>query len=121
MLRQLLTYLEGAGQQSIGPPYARLLSFEAEEAEIEAGVPVDQPIPGEGPIEAGELPGGSVASTVHLGPYNGLGAVHEEITRWMSERGLRASGSPWEVYESPPDEEPARTRTEVCWPLADDS
>ncbi|WP_433381960.1 hypothetical protein ACQPZX_18055 [Actinoplanes sp. CA-142083] len=43
---------------------------------------------------ASELPGGRVATTVHRGPYDQLGAAHEAILS----AGLPLAGPRWEIY-----------------------
>lgn len=57
-------------------------------------------------------PAGEVASTVHFGPYGGLGAAHEAVIRWCQEHGRTRANVWWEVYGDW-HEDPAQLQTEV--------
>ncbi|MFI5897141.1 AraC family transcriptional regulator [Actinoplanes sp. NPDC051513] len=61
---------------------------------VEVGVLLSAPIPLGDPVVASELPGGRVATTIHRGPYDRLGAAHEAILS----RGLPLAGPRWEIY-----------------------
>jgi effector-binding domain-containing protein len=63
-----------------------------------------------------DLPGGDAATAIHAGPYEQVQEAYERIEAWMREHGRQPLGEPWEVYLSPPDEQPPRT--EVIMPLA---
>lgn len=95
-----------------GPPFVRYLSF-GEEVEVEVGFPTDRPqsVPA---LRSSMLPGGRAASTWHVGPYSGLPAAFEAVTRWIEEHGA-VPGRPWEWYWTPHDEDPPRTQ--VVWPV----
>jgi AraC family transcriptional regulator len=65
------------------------------------------------------LPGGTVAYTLHSGPYEELRGAYAAIESWMEEQGLTAAGAPWESYITDPTEHPnpADWKTEVFWPV----
>jgi AraC-like DNA-binding protein/effector-binding domain-containing protein len=65
------------------------------------------------------LPGGSVASTIHVGTYETLPQAYAALEIWMDSQGLRSAGAPWEAYITDPAEhpDPKDWRTEVCWPV----
>src|SRR5689334_742350 len=44
--------------------------------DVEIGVELDSPFTGHGEVVPSSLPGGTVATTTHLGPYQQLGAAH---------------------------------------------
>ena len=76
------------------------------------------------PVEVGAtpgdvLPGGWVAVTWHVGPYEGLPHAHHAIIDWLADTGHEAAGAPWEVYWTDPSEvpDPAAWRTEVFHPI----
>lgn len=119
LLPEVAAYLERAGARPSGPPLARFFDYTEEEADFEAGFPVPKPVPGEGRMVAGELPGGRAAMTTHVGPYEGLQAAHDAIGEWVLARGHDPAGPVWEVYEVGPAEEQddSNWRTEVVWPL----
>ena len=82
---------------------------------IEAGFTIAQPIAPAGRVEAGELPGGEAAVTLHVGDYGGVAAAYEAIEAWMRQHEREPAGVPWELYLTPPEVEPQRT--EVFFPL----
>ncbi len=110
--------METAGVELAGPPFARYLAFEPR-IRAEVGFPVRRPAPDVGRVGPGRLPGGRVASVVHVGPYDGLEQTYGLLTRWLGELGLRATGPLWEVYWSDPvtDPDPATWRTEIFAPI----
>lgn len=105
----LREYLERRGVRPAGAPFVRYHSFpdiraDTEgagdlETDLEEGVPVTHPLPGEGRIASGELPGGPVITTVYTGVPEGLGAAYARIATWLQEHGEQATGPAWEVYD----------------------
>ncbi|HEY5116926.1 MAG TPA: GyrI-like domain-containing protein [Nakamurella sp.] len=65
---------------------------------VEIGVELDQPATFDGPIVRSSLPAGRVATTVHHGSYDFLGASHDRLVGWVREQGLELAGPRWEVY-----------------------
>jgi hypothetical protein len=112
----------------IGPPFGRYHAFGPERVDVEIGAPVAsvpaglRPIadlsPGE--IGASVVPGGEVASTTHVGPFDGLAATYAALAAWIVDEGRVAGDGPWEVYLTDPElvPDPAEWLTEVVWPLA---
>ena len=107
-------------------PFARYLSFEASDTEIEppliefeAGVLVDGLVlHGEGRVEPIQLPGGDVAVACHVGPYELLSQTYDLMQRWIIAHERVSSGPMWEVYLDDPETTPvAELRTEVVIPL----
>jgi effector-binding domain-containing protein len=116
----ILAFVQGSAVELAGPPFCRYLSMGDEEWEFECGVPVTGPLAGEGRVEAAELPGGDVLSTMHVGPYETLGQSWDALDRWVKENGKVPGGAAWEVYWTDPGEtsDPAEGRTELVMPLA---
>jgi effector-binding domain-containing protein len=83
---------------------------------VEVGVLLDRPCPLTGRVVRSALPAGRVASTVHRGPYAGLGAAHRAVLEWCEQSGERLSGPRWEIY-GPHRPDPAELTTEVCYLL----
>lgn len=92
------SYLRQSGAQPAGPPYVRYHTFEESESDFELGVPVVEPVAGEGRITRGELPGGEAAATWHTGPHDTLGDAYARIAAWLKEHHREPDGAPWEVY-----------------------
>lgn len=118
-LIDVFRYLDKRGIRPNGPPFTRYHSYDGSYCEIEAGFPVPRAEEGEGKIEAGELPGGAAASTVHVGPYEMLPDAHDAIDAWMSKNGKKSRGPQWECYLTDPGKEPDpwKRQTELLWPI----
>jgi effector-binding domain-containing protein len=118
-LGRLAAWLGQRGIPIVGPPYARYHRLGEARFEVEAGFPVAAPVDGDEEVHASSLPAGRQARTVHLGPYEGLGAAYEALEAWVAERGGEPAGDPWEVYESDPNAQPdpATWRTQVLLPF----
>jgi effector-binding domain-containing protein len=66
-----------------------------------------------------ELPAGTFATLLHVGPYDTLGAAYEKLTTWLGTHDLVVMGPPREVYLSEPDTPPDQVRTIIEFPVAD--
>ena len=65
---------------------------------LEVGVEVSKAFTSVGRVSPSALPGGSVATTIHRGPYQGLASAHQAVHHWCRARGLKIVGPRWEVY-----------------------
>lgn len=118
-LLEVYAHLEKHGARPNGPPFTRYHGYTGTQVDFEAGYPVAAPVPaGEG-ISAGELPGGTVVCTVHVGPHEDLPKAHDAIDVWMREKGKVSRGDQWEYYWTVPDEWTDRGtfKTELLWPV----
>jgi effector-binding domain-containing protein len=79
---------------------------------VEVGVELIRPCPLTGRVVASSLPAGPVATTVHRGPYAGLGSAHRAVREWCAAHGRVPAGPRWEVY-GPHRDDPAELTTEV--------
>jgi effector-binding domain-containing protein len=84
---------------------------------VEVGVVCDDASVAGGAVVASVLPSGRVASATHRGSYEGLGAAHDAVVRWIEENRERAAGPRWEVY-GPHHDDPAEVWTKVSYLLA---
>lgn len=68
--------------------------------------------------EITRLDGGEYAVAVHCGHYVDLDLTYGALGSYVAEHGIAADGPIMEFYLVGPDreEDPARFRTEVCWP-----
>jgi len=89
--------------------------------DVEVGVEVADPFDEEGDIVRSSTPAGTVASAIHFGPYQGLGAAHQAIQAWCAAHGHRLAGPNWEIYGHWQPEwnaDPSRIRTDVVYQVA---
>ena len=116
----LFAHGQRAGLAIAGAPLARYVSAGPGLWTVEAAIPLAAPATGEGEMQAGTLPAGSVAMGVHAGPYEQLADTNAAIERWIEAQGLRVAGAPWESYVTDPGEypNPVDWRTEVYWPVS---
>jgi effector-binding domain-containing protein len=86
------------------------------EINLECGVEVAQPFVGNDQVDCSSTPAGTVATTVHFGPYHLLGEAHAAIRTWCADHGHAPAGPNWEVYGHWIDD-PAQLRTDVYYLL----
>jgi effector-binding domain-containing protein len=84
---------------------------------VEVGVLLDRSCPLTGRVTASALPAGTVATTVHRGPFGGVPAAHDAVLGWCAANGHPTTGVRWEVY-GPHNDDPSQQWTEVCWLLS---
>lgn len=85
---------------------------------IELCLPIDTRVDGDSEVYIAELPGGTVASTVHRGPYDEMRPAYHTLEGWISEHGRQIVGPPREIYLSDPGEvPPADLQTRIDWPI----
>ena len=123
----LLNYVQVRGAQPAGSIYVRYHTFGETETDMEIGIPVVEPVEGEGRIVRGELPGGSAIATWHLGPHDeGLRDAYTRMGAWQKEHGREPNGASWEVYywidpthENNPatQDDPSTWRTQSVQPI----
>ncbi len=121
VLPQVFTYATGKGVPLAGPPFCRYRDWNASGVTVEAGLPVGAPAEGAGDIVGDTIPAGTVASTIHIGPYDTLNEAYAAVEAWMKRHTLTAADDPHEVYLTDPGQvpDPAQWRTEIVWPLAE--
>ncbi len=100
-----------------GPPVAVYDGFAPDRVLLSGGVPVAASFDGDDEVKPRELPGGRVVTTVHVGPYSGLGPAYAAIQEWAKARNDRLGTPSWEVYPMPPggEPDPAKWVTEIYW------
>jgi effector-binding domain-containing protein len=94
--------LAAAGAVPAGPPFAKYAVAPDGGWIIEAGFPVVDPVLGDGDVEPGLLPGGTVAQTVHTGDYAGLRAAYEALEAFAAAGGMAVGADAWESYLDDP-------------------
>jgi effector-binding domain-containing protein len=115
----LVEHAGKTGSQWAGPPFVLYPEICDGEFEILVCMPVVPGATGGAEVELEEVPGGTVATTVHVGPYNEIGAAYAAVQVWMAEHGRQPAGMVRETYLNDPDSVPAEELlTQIDWPVA---
>ena len=118
ILPRVYQHIVQAGQQPAGMPFMRYFSMDGVSCDIAAGLPVAQPIAGEGDIENHTLPGGEALTALHVGAYEEVGSVWTQVMRRAGELGSEYRFGGWDVYTNDPGEVSEEEReTRVYLPL----
>lgn len=87
-------------------------------ANVEVAAPIASNIPETNEIKCYTLPGGSMAKTIHKGPYEECGPTYEKLYKWIEEQGKKISGPVREVYLNDPNEvQKEEILTEIYAPI----
>lgn len=107
------------GVEPAGPPFVLYHEFGPDEIDAEACVPVMQIDADSGTVQARVLPAVTVASTLHVGRYEDLGAAYAALTDWIASHGFDIAGAVQERYLNGPGDQlrPEDYRTEVEIPV----
>lgn len=116
---ELMEFLQDNDISPLEPPFALYTRMDDDgSVELVAGVPVAEDAKGKGKIKTGELPGGEVAFTSYIGPYENLDKPVAAMQAWFDDKGITPRGLHWEHYVDDPEEVPApQLRTDLYWPI----
>jgi effector-binding domain-containing protein len=114
-------YLGAQGVEGQGPPFVVYHGAPVEDDpfDIEVCAPVTAPIDPPAGWQLEELPAGTFATLLHVGPYDAIGASYEAMFAWVGAHGLAPAGPPREVYLSEPGTPPDQIRTIVELPVTE--
>lgn len=118
------TLMHGLGRQGATPAGAPLIVYhsvidEETDGDLEICVPVAKEISGDPDIYGRELEGGTMATTVHRGPYQQIGPAYHTLTGWISEHGHEIVGPSREIYLNDPQMvAPEELLTRVEFPIS---
>jgi effector-binding domain-containing protein len=115
---RLFEWLGANGVEPSGPPWTRYLCMGPDELEFEVAAPIAVGVKSDGEVIAGTMPACEYVRTLHVGPYDALGAAYSAMMDWMLGHGLQPIGAFWEVYLTDPESEPdpAKWQTMVYCP-----
>jgi effector-binding domain-containing protein len=111
LLDQVYEFVRGGGATQSGH---NVMLYRDDIPNVEVGVQVVGPFEASGRVTPSELPAGRVATTVHRGPYSGLGAAHEAIQAWCAAHDEVLTRTRWEIYGDW-QEDPDELETEICY------
>jgi effector-binding domain-containing protein len=119
----LMGAIGAASAQVIGSPF--IVYHDVIDEQTDGTIEICAPVPpgvhaaGNG-VQWKEMPGGSVACTVHRGPYGEIGPAYHTLMGWIQEHGHQVSGAPREVYLNDPQTvAPEDLLTEIQFPIQD--
>jgi effector-binding domain-containing protein len=87
---------------------------------VEVGVELHGSFAEGGEVVRSATPAGPVAWATHLGPYEGLGAAHDEVRQWCRTNNRQLAGPNWEIYghwQSEWNTNPSQIRTDIYYLL----
>jgi effector-binding domain-containing protein len=110
-------WLGARGIAPAGAPFWKYNVVDMErQLDVEVGVPVADPVPGDDRVLAGVLPAGRYATLAYTGPPDGLSGATAALLEWAQAEGLAWDVTPaddgdrWgarlEIYETDPAEQP---------------
>jgi effector-binding domain-containing protein len=111
MLDEVYAFVRGGGAVQDGQ---NVMLYRDDVPNVEVGVQVAGPFAAAGRVIPSCLPAGLVATTVHRGPYEELGAAHRAVLAWCAAGGHRLPGTRWEIYGDW-REDPAELETQVSY------
>lgn len=115
---EIASYMGSKGLEFAGPPYALYRNMDMSALDVEMGFSLTEVCEEEGGLKTGELPAGTVASTVYTGPYSDIGSAYEKLKAFVTEQGRETEEWSFEYYlNSPEDTVPEKLMTEICFPL----
>lgn len=113
---EVLDALAAQHLQPTGEPFAQY-QMNDDLIEVAAGFPSSGPVTPVGRVEPLLLPGGTVATTMHIGSYDDVSRAYEELFAWVEGESLVPSGPPWECYLDGPEVAEPRTLVRLpCLP-----
>jgi effector-binding domain-containing protein len=119
---QVMEALTAEGMRPTGGALAIYHGWSEELVDVEMALTIRGvffPQGARGGVKPSMVPGGKVAFTVHVGPYDQLEAAYGAIQEYAQTNGLKLADMMWERYLTDPALEPDLSRhvTEVYWPL----
>ncbi len=117
----LMQALGREGMAPAGPPlivYHDVID-DTTDGDIEICVPIGGAMSDGAEVYGRELEGGTMATTVHHGPYQQIAPAYHTLTAWISEHGHDVAGPPREIYLNdpqtvPPEELLTRVEFPIC-------
>ena len=114
-------YLGAHGIEPAGPPFVIYHGVpEADDPfEVEICAPVARATEAPTGWQIQELPAGTFATLLHVGPYDSVATAYGTMTTWLSAHHLVVLGPPREVYLSEAGTPPEQVKTIIEFPVAD--
>jgi effector-binding domain-containing protein len=115
----VMAQLAALNEQPAGYPFVAYYNMDMQDLDIEIGFPVSRVLPGQGEVQPGVIPAGTVATCLYTGPYNEMPPAYDALNAWIKDNGYQATGTVYEFYpNSPMDTPPAELQTQIVFPVA---
>ena len=119
---ELAAFMKQHQVKAVGPCFTIDHETEFKESDIALEVcePIDIDLEGNERVSIRELPGGQMASMMHVGPYDTLSEAYPVLIAWIKQNGYRIVDSGREIYiRNMADHgvEPADYVTEIQFPV----
>jgi len=118
---ELETYLKQQKIQPSGPCFTIDHQEEYKEADLDLEVcePIAGDLEGDERVSVRHLPGCQMASTIHIGPFEGLSEAYGTFVTWIERNGFRIVGPNREIYLRSFEDgcDPSEFVTEIQFPV----
>lgn len=104
VFQELAQYLVAKGTPPSQAPYVAYFNLDMEDLDLEIGFPLSNPVEGQGPLLAGEIPAGPKATAIHRGPYEEMAPVYDRLNTYIADQGYVPTGVVYEYYLNSPAE-----------------
>jgi DNA-binding transcriptional MerR regulator len=95
---ELYAYLGQRGMGGLAVGIDHNDEYKERDPDMEATIYLEASVPASGRIRVYTLPGGTVASTIHRGPWQGMSRAYAALAAWMQASGYAPSGPSRELY-----------------------
>lgn len=111
-------YLVALGEEPSGAPFVGYYNMDMQDLDIEVGFPVSQALEGRGKMQPGKIPGGKMATCLHIGPYKEVEPAYNALIVYIGQQGHESTGVAYEFYLNDPNETPEEAlQTQIVFPL----
>lgn len=114
---KILTYLSLLGEFPAGPSFTIYYSFTKQHVDIEVGYPVAKVMPPQDEISMSAISGGKKVSCLHIGPYNEIPKIYQELDTWLEANDYETDGTSCETYYNGEGYAPEEYLTKIELPI----
>lgn len=116
---KIIQYIQKNKLTQTAPVLAFYHSFSPEKIDLECAIPVDKKAKSESGIAVIDFPSSHVVVAHYYGEYKGSEAAHLAIDKWIKDKNMIITGSPWEVYVTDPflEKDTSKWLTDVYYPV----
>ena len=104
----IMQYLEELKEIPVGAPFVIYYNMDMQDLDVEFGFPVQEGVEGKNNIQAGNTPGGRVATCLCIGPYSEIEPAYNALIKWIEDNRYEATGVAYEVYLNDPAQTPSQ-------------